>query len=358
MSQVTLYGDCVSGATVLSNRFIDTYMGNANDAQIKIYLYLLRCIGGNLPVSVSAIADFFNYTEKDVLRALKYWEKQKLLQLSFSDTKQLTRIELLPIQAAAVSVMPESVQTVIPMQVPEEPSAPLKEIPRKKPEYDAEKLLAFKNDPSIEQFLFVAEQYMQKTLNANEISSFLYMYDELGFDADLLEYLVEYCVSNRKKSVRYMESVANTWASQHIGCVEDAKEYTSNIPAEYRAVFKAFGIRLNRMPLETELAYIRRWKALGFDADLMTEACTRTILATHNPSFDYADKIISNWSRENVRSMEDVDRLDEKHRQKSLAAVPVTENRNDRVKNAAGRFQNFQQRTYDYAALEQEAYLS
>ncbi|MBR3643595.1 MAG: DNA replication protein DnaD, partial [Parasporobacterium sp.] len=101
MSQVTLYGDCVSGATILSNRFIDIYMGNANDAQIKIYLYLLRCIGGNMPVSVSIIADFFNYTEKDVLRALKYWEKQRLLKLTFSESKQLTEIQLLPIQSIA-----------------------------------------------------------------------------------------------------------------------------------------------------------------------------------------------------------------------------------------------------------------
>ncbi|MBR6451366.1 MAG: DnaD domain protein [Lachnospiraceae bacterium] len=348
----------MSGATVLSNRFIDTYMGNANDAQIKIYLYLLRCIGGNLPVSVSAIADFFNYTEKDVLRALKYWEKQKLLKLSFTDAKQLTRIELLPIQAESAHPVESSIQTIVPMQVSAEQTGTEKTLPQKKPEYDADKLAAFQSDPAIEQFLFVAEQYMQKTLNTNEISSFLYMYDALGFDADLLEYLVEYCVSNRKKSVRYMESVANTWAAQRISCVEDAKEYTSNIPAEFRAVFKAFGIRFNRMPLETELAYIRRWKALGFDVDLMTEACTRTILATHNPSFDYADKIISNWSRENVRTMEDVERLDRKHRQRSLAAVPVADHSEKRVKNASGRFQNFQQRTYDYAALEQEAYLS
>lgn len=51
-------------------------MKDANDAQIKVYLYLLRMMTAGLTTSVSDIADKFNHTEKDVLRALKYWEKQ------------------------------------------------------------------------------------------------------------------------------------------------------------------------------------------------------------------------------------------------------------------------------------------
>ena len=53
-------------------------MKDANDAQLKVYLYLIRMMNANLPTSVSDIADKFNHTEKDVLRALKYWEKKRL----------------------------------------------------------------------------------------------------------------------------------------------------------------------------------------------------------------------------------------------------------------------------------------
>lgn len=351
MSQVTLYGDCVSGATVVSNRFIDIYMGNANDAQIKIYLYLLRCIDGNMPVSVSIIADFFNYTEKDVLRALKYWEKQHLLKLTFSQGKQLTEIQLLPIQSIAYPQQAALQTVTVEPAVPERTEAKVFQLPAK-PTYSAEKLLDFKNKADISQFLFVAEQYMKKTLNSNEVSSFLYMYDALGFDTDLLEYLVEYCVNNKKKSIRYMESVANSWAIAGIRYVEEAKEYTADIPMEIYEVFKAFGIRSNRNPLEPELAFVRRWNALGFSAELMAEACTRTIMATHNPSFEYADKILSNWSRENVHTLSDVERLDEAHRQSS----PQGEAKEPKKEKNTNRFGSFQQRTYDYSALEQEAF--
>ncbi|MBO4903156.1 MAG: DnaD domain protein [Lachnospiraceae bacterium] len=331
-------------------------MGNANDAQIKIYLYLLRCIGGNLPVSVSIIADFFNYTEKDVLRALKYWEKQRLLKLSFSDTKQLTEIQLLPIQAIASTDQSALSAVTIEPSTEERMDAKVFRLPEK-PNYSKEKLLDFKSKPDIEQFLFVAEQYMKKTLNSNEVASFLYMYDALGFDADLLEYLVEYCANNKKKSIRYIESVANAWAAAGIRYVEEAKEYTPDVPDEIYEVFKAFGIRTNRIPLETELSYVRKWKSAGFSAELMIEACTRTVMATHNPSFAYADKILSNWELQHVHSLSDVERLDADHRM--AAAKEPKQEEGTAVKKQTGstnRFQDFKQRTYDYSALEQEAF--
>lgn len=354
MSQVTLYGDCVSGATILSNRFIDIYMGNANDAQIKIYLYLLRCIGGNMPVSVSIIADFFNYTEKDVLRALKYWEKQRLLKLTFSESKQLTEIQLLPIQSIASTTQTALQAVTVEPSTAERTDAKVFRLPEK-PNYSAEKLLDFRNKPDIAQFLFVAEQYMKKTLNVNEVSSFLYMYDALGFDTDLLEYLVEYCANCKKKSIRYIESVANSWAASGIRYVEEAKEHVADVPPEIYDVFKAFGIRSNRTPLETELTYVRRWKSLGFSTELMIEACTRTVMATHDTSFAYADKILSNWSRENVQSLSDVERLDAEHAQNAAQAESTRENHSPKTQNT-NRFRNFEQRTYDYSALEKEAF--
>lgn len=354
MSQVTLCGDCVSGATVVSNRFIDIYMGNANDAQIKIYLYLLRSIGGNMPVSVPIIADFFNYTEKDVLRALRYWDKQKLLKLSFNESKQLTGIRLLPVgELSEVSRMPDD-SLEIETTTDERAGAKVFKLPAK-PNYSVEKLIAFKERADIAQMLFVAEQYLKKTLNSNEISSFLYMYDCLGFDSELMEYLVEYCVTNRKKSIHYIETVANSWAASGIRYVEEAKEYTSNVPGEIYEVFKAFGIQTNRNPVETELAYVRKWKSFGFTTDLMVEACTRTVMVTHNPSFEYADKILTNWNAEGIKSLSDVESLDMKHNEQKVnktseKSKPTGNN------NSNNKFNNFSQRSYDFSELEKEAF--
>lgn len=45
MARLTIYPDNHVDSTVVSNLFIDEYMKDANDAQLKVYLYLLRKIG-------------------------------------------------------------------------------------------------------------------------------------------------------------------------------------------------------------------------------------------------------------------------------------------------------------------------
>ena len=78
MARIALYKDNYADSTVVSNLFIDEYMKDANDAQLKVYFYLLRMLNAEQAISVSGIADKFNHTEKDVIRALKYWEKQQM----------------------------------------------------------------------------------------------------------------------------------------------------------------------------------------------------------------------------------------------------------------------------------------
>ena len=75
------------GVTVLSNVFIDQYMCEINEAQIKIYLYILRMTGANLPTDISEMADKFNFTEKDVEKSLNYLEKKGLLSLQYNGAK-------------------------------------------------------------------------------------------------------------------------------------------------------------------------------------------------------------------------------------------------------------------------------
>lgn len=90
----TIYSDSGSDSTMVSNLFIDEYMKSANDAQIKVYLYLLRMMGTHRAASVSDMADQFNHTEKDVVRSLRYWEQKGLLNLDFDSRNTLISIRL------------------------------------------------------------------------------------------------------------------------------------------------------------------------------------------------------------------------------------------------------------------------
>ena len=63
--------------TLVRNVFLDEYMPEASGEFVKIYLYLLRCASGEKEISMGRIADIFEHTEKDVTRALKYWDCSK-----------------------------------------------------------------------------------------------------------------------------------------------------------------------------------------------------------------------------------------------------------------------------------------
>ena len=93
MSNIILQTDNSITATCVPNTFIDHYMIEASGEYVKIYLYLLRCINGNRSeLSISRIADKFDHTEKDIERALKYWEKKNLLHLKYNEKGELSCI--------------------------------------------------------------------------------------------------------------------------------------------------------------------------------------------------------------------------------------------------------------------------
>ncbi|MCR5790762.1 MAG: DnaD domain protein [Lachnospiraceae bacterium] len=304
MNTLTLCGDYSSAFTFVQNEFIDYYMKDINESQIKIYLYLLRIMGSHGSVSVSSIADFFNDSERDVIRALKYLDKKNLIMLEYDNDKQPAGIRLLN----AKEEQPVIADTKEALE---------EKTPRKK-NYSGEELLGFQERSDISQLIYAAETYLNRTLSRNDLCLLLYMNEGLKFSPELIEYLIEYCVSNKKKSMRYMESVALSWAQKGITSAEEAKAATMNtaLPGEVYRVFHAFGIK-GRAPADPEVRRVEDWQnRFGFPAEILEEACARTIMHIHEPSFDYAEKILERWFQAGVKSMSDIAGLDEAHEQK------------------------------------------
>ena len=111
--------------------------------------------------------------------------------------------------------------------------------------------------------------------------------------ADLIEYLIESCVENGHKSMHYISKVAISWVENGVETISQAKEQAAAYSRNCYTVLNAFGIK-NRGPASSELEYINKWAdTYGFSADIIQEACRRTISATHQPSFEYADSILT-----------------------------------------------------------------
>lgn len=365
MAMITLQNSSMTEVTILSNTFIDNYMPEANGEFVKVYIYLLRSLS-NAPVSFSLeqMADRLLCTERDILRALKYWAKQELLVLDFTDSDKLCGIALLSPDkhtenASSVSASVETVSTVEQpaIQAASSPSAAVEpSVPTgkassdKKQELTPERIRELKQNEEIIQILYIAEQYLGKTLSPTESQKLLFFYDGLGLSADLIEYLLEYCVSHNHKSIRYIEKVAIAWAEEGITTVEQAKRSNSRYNKEYFTILKALGIT-NRNPVETEITLMDTWlKTYCFSMEIIQEACNRTVLQTGQASFQYTDKILEGWKKKEVKTLDDIRSLDDEHQKRRQSKKAAS--RKPAAPASNNRFNNFEQREYDFSEYE------
>ncbi|MBR6614756.1 MAG: DnaD domain protein [Lachnospiraceae bacterium] len=336
--------------TVISNEFIDTYMAAANGEYVKVFLYLQRHEGEH--VTVSAIADALNHTEADVKRALSYWKDAGVL-MEKADPQQHSKEMLEKAGRQQDRSVTEMAATV---QPEEETGSKLLSVPE--PGNSFERRQKLSADEDFKALTYVVQQYLGKMLTSMEMEMFEYLYDDLKMSSELLEFLVEYCAGTGHKSIRYIEKVALNWYQMGIKTREEAKDYTIRFSRDTSAVMKAFGIT-NRNPGTAEQEYMKKWfKEYGFDAELVKEACSRTLTATGSASFPYADKILAGWKENGVRTLRDVQELD-KRRQMTKAQQEKKPgnvqggNRSGQKQGGSGnnRFKNFEERSYDYENL-------
>ena len=324
--------------TKVSNVFIDHYMTNANGEFVKIYLYLLRCIAADMDnLSISSIADHFNNTEKDVKRALEYWEKMHLLRLEYDSENILSSIEVLELEEEleAANVKNDSVK------LKSYKSNKAKELTDLSPEEQAK----FKD------LMYAVSVYLGKTLSPEEMNKIVFFNEKLGFSLKLIEYLVEYCVSCGYDHLSSIEKIALEWHKNKVTTITEAQEQIANHTKINYSVMKAFGIT-GRNLTSSEKDFIKRWtKEYCFSDEIILLACDRTIEFTHQPSFKYADTILSKWNKENVTSLADINAIDLSHKENE---AKVKRAQFKQVQPADNKFNNFKQRSYDYEDLEKQ----
>lgn len=366
--------------TYIPNAFIDTYMPEANGSFVKVYLYLLRQMGTATPVlTIEMMADMLSNTEADILRALRYWKKQGLLEIEEKDG-EITHLCLLPLESspsvsepfpgpvsmphvsgAALSEFSASTEQTASENTPSEPAgivpaaepaastpAVTRELPPRQ-NYTPLMAEALKKDLEINSCLNSVESLLGTTMSDAHMQLILYLMSDLGFSRELILTLYETALARDKRSSRYIEAIALDWAKKGIRTPEEAMEETHQFHGTYKVVATALGIKRPLAPAER--AIIDRFAEFHFTDDILAEACNRTVLQSGDTNLNYTASILADWHKKGVKTLDDIKECDKTfHRQKQTAAK----------KKEAGKknqFQNFPQRAYsqsDYDNLEKQ----
>lgn len=335
------------GVTPVADAFIDNYMAAANGEYVKVYLYILRHQNQE-DLRLEQIADALNHTEADVKRAINYWQKAGVLESVQERGSESISVEQ---NRTSWSVDPDTSQS------PAKETAAA-QVPVPAPAYSAEQVSRLNKDEEFSQLLYISQKFLNKAFTPRDCQVFAYLYDTLGMNIGLLEYLAEYCAQNGHTSVRYLETVALNWHDKGIRTAEEAQEYSTAYTKDAFAVMKAFGLN-SRKPAVPEQKIMEKWfKDYGFDRELVLEACSRTINAIHTPSFQYADSILTDWKKAGIKTLADVKGMDARRAERAQnGAVKRLQSygngaavQNNR-KTSQNQFHNFKQRDTDYDAL-------
>lgn len=405
MTAINISSDIATSFTTVSDIFIDQYMPKANGEFVKVYLYLLRATGSGAGIAtISEIADHFSNTEADIIRALNYWASEGILQVQTGADGQIMGINLCSfsvsgmqatqsnIQSAVAdnaaqnnlqnsvvnnaaqnnlqnSVVNNAAQNISTVNIRMQDSVVEKlksQTPDKaassQKEYTLDEIKEFRKNPDISELFFIIETYLKHTLSSTDTNMVLYWLDELHFSTDLVEYLVEYCITKGHSSLRYMNKVALGWADAGIKTVDQAKDDAAAHSQIYYSVMKALGIT-GRNLVDSEVSLINKWVGeYGFDIELVKAACSKTISAIQKPSFEYTDSILANWRKKDVHTLKDVEVLDANFAKANKASATGSSQSTNAANGSSkpksnnssskNKFNNFNQRNNDYDKLE------
>lgn len=379
MTAINISSDIATSFTTVSDIFIDQYMPKANGEFVKVYLYLLRATGSGAGIAtISEIADHFSNTEADIVRALNYWASEGILQVQTGADGQITGINLCSLAVSGIQAAQSNIQSAVSdnaaqnistanIQMQDSVVEKLKSQATDKPapsqkEYTLDEIKEFRKNPDISELFFIIETYLKHTLSSTDTNMVLYWLDELHFSTDLVEYLVEYCITKGHSSLRYMNKVALGWADAGIKTVDQAKDDAAAHSQIYYTVMKALGIT-GRNLVDSEVSLINKWVGeYGFDIELVKAACSKTISAIQKPSFEYTDSILANWRKKDVHTLKDVEVLDANFAKANKASATGSSQGTNAANGSSkpksnnsgskNKFNNFNQRNNDYDKLE------
>lgn len=405
MTAINISSDIATSFTTVSDIFIDQYMPKANGEFVKVYLYLLRATGSGAGIAtISEIADHFSNTEADIIRALNYWASEGILQVQTGADGQIMGINLCSLSVSGMQAAQSNIQSTVAdnaaqnnlqnsvvnnaaqnilqnsvvnnaaqnistvntrmhdsvveklkSQTPDKAASSQKE-------YTLDEIKEFRKNPDISELFFIIETYLKHTLSSTDTNMVLYWLDELHFSTDLVEYLVEYCITKGHSSLRYMNKVALGWADAGIKTVDQAKDDAAAHSQIYYSVMKALGIT-GRNLVDSEVSLINKWVGeYGFDIELVKAACSKTISAIQKPSFEYTDSILANWRKKDVHTLKDVEVLDANFAKANKASATGSSQSTNAANGSSkpksnnssskNKFNNFNQRNNDYDKLE------
>ena len=164
-------------------------------------------------------------------------------------------------------------------------------------------------------------------------------FKKYGFDEQVMIQLFEYCFNKSALHKNYVQTVADSWHKNNIKTYEDYELYSEKYE-KVSKIKKEIGKKLRRYTPFTQFeeAFIEKWVVdYGYDIPVITLALKKTT-SKANVSFDYFDKLLTDWNDRNLKTEAEITKYMESNKQK---------NKNIKELEKKTNYKNYEQRNYD-----------
>ena len=320
----------------LYNFFIEKYMIKANPSFVIVYIYILKMFINNEDIYLDNVSNKLNMLASDVIKALDYWQYEKII--SYKQVENKVEITFFSKKQENINKISNNINN------------------------KEDKVTIYSQKEEIQQLFRLAEKKLAKTLSYQDRQTLITLYEDYGMSMEILAVLLTYCIENGKINFRYIEKVGIDWCENNIDSLEKVEAYLKVTNDDYRAIMSVFGIR-NREPNKIEEDFMKKWiLEYKMPISIIQEACIRAASKTgqvNKATFSYANKIIEDWKNNNVKTLDDIKKLDNQFENskkdkedevKKRVNVEKTYKNNTNYYNK-NKFVNYSQKEPDYELL-------
>ena len=277
--------------------FVSNHLTNANGDYVKLYLYCMFISKHNGDISPLDLSKKLSLPLSTVEQGLKYWEEngvmtRKQKNYILNDLKQQ---EIGKLYTPKLTSLPE----------------------------DAVKNTS-KNVQRTKIINAINSMFFQGVMSPTWYTDIDTLFAKYKFEEDVVYSLFQYCFDRQALHRKYLFTVADAWAQSGIVTMEDVDNYYSQFE-KTNQMKKSIGKKLGfvRNLSEYEEAYVNKWvNDFNYPLDIIEIALKKTTSKT-NPSFDYIDKILTDWHERKLNSVSDINEFLKTQREKQKEFKPL-----------------------------------
>ena len=333
------------GETTIPNIFIDIYMPMGDGLYTQVYLLAYRQVCSSITdpkFDNKAISRILEIPLSDVIDAWKFWEKQGIIKMHKNDTLDDYdySVEFLDLKRLYVENLQINTTSI---------------------KSNSNRIVSAGENPSITKMFNTINRIIGRFLTPNEKIKLLDIREKFNLSPDVIVFAYQHSFETNNgipKNINYIEGILRNWYDLGLYTLEDIE--SNNIKNKkrydmYKLIFKALGFN-SRQPSEQEKKLINTWiDRYNMDIEVILKACENSIKVS-NPSISYINGVIEKYRKNNVRTLDDIEKLEEEFNQKKQQRKATTSS-NISVPKVKTRFHNINETFRNYTPDELEELL-